>query len=230
MFVAFAPASDFWTPVFAILSIATMTIGNLVALQQTQVVRLFAYSSIAQAGYMLLPFALVGATPQIDQKAFQAVELYILIYGVMNLGAFAVLTAMARESPTLLMEDFSGLIRRSPVLAGSMTVFLISLAGIPPTAGFFAKVFVFSAAVQEGGRAVGPWLAAIMVINSVISVGYYIGLTRQMIFVEGDLRPFRSPALITGMVLVAALTVFAVFIYPDILARFPQGATLVGTP
>jgi NADH-quinone oxidoreductase subunit N len=227
MFVAFAPASDFWTPVFAVLSIATMTIGNLVALQQRQVVRLFAYSSIAQAGYMLLPFALVGASPSIDVQAFRAVELYILIYGVMNLGAFAVLTAMARESPTLLMEDFNGLIRRSPVLAGSMTVFLISLAGIPPTAGFFAKLVVFSAAVAEGGRAVGPWLAAVMVINSVISVGYYIGLTRQMIFVEGDLRPFRSPALITGMVLVAAVTVFAVFIYPDMFARFPQGATLV---
>ena len=228
MFVAFAPASDFWTPVFAVLSIATMTIGNLVALQQTQVVRLFAYSSIAQAGYMLLPFALVGASPSIDHQAFAAVELYILIYGVMNLGAFAVLTAMARESPSLLLDDFSGLMRRSPVLGGSMTVFLISLAGIPPTAGFFAKLFVFSAAVAEGGRAVGPWLAAIMVINSVISVGYYIGLTRQMIFVQGDRRPFRSPALITGVVVVAALTVFAVFIYPDVLARFPQGATLVG--
>jgi len=176
---------------------------------------------------MLLPFALVGASPSIDVQAFRAVELYILIYGVMNLGAFAVLTAMARESPSLLMEDFTGLIRRSPVLAGSMTVFLISLAGIPPTAGFFAKLVVFSAAVAEGGRAVGPWLAAVMVINSVISVGYYIGLTRQMIFVEGDLRPFRSPALITGMVLVAAVTVFAVFIYPDMFARFPQGATLV---
>jgi NADH-quinone oxidoreductase subunit N len=228
MFVAFAPASDFWTPVFAVLSIATMTIGNLVALQQTQVVRLFAYSSIAQAGYMLLPFALVGASPSIDHQAFAAVELYILIYGVMNLGAFAVLTAMARESPSLLLDDFSGLMRRSPVLGGSMTMFLISLAGIPPTAGFFAKLFVFSAAVAEGGRAVGPWLAAIMVINSVISVGYYIGLTRQMIFVQGDRRPFRSPALITGVVVIAALTVFAVFIYPDVLARFPQGATLVG--
>jgi NADH-quinone oxidoreductase subunit N len=228
MFVAFAPAADFWTPVFAVLSIATMTIGNLVALRQTQVVRLFAYSSIAQAGYMLLPFALVGASPSIDQKAFASVEFYILVYGVMNLGAFAVLTAMARESPTLLLDDFSGLIRRSPVLAGSMTLFLISLAGIPPTAGFFAKLLIFSAAVQEGGRASGPWLAAVMVINSVVSVGYYIGVARQMIFVEGERGPFRSPALVTGVVVLAALTVFAVFVYPDMLARFPQGATLVG--
>src|SRR5207253_3227903 len=131
MFVAFAPAADFWTPLFAVLSIATMTIGNLVALQQRQVVRLFAYSSIAQAGYMLLPFALVGATHAIDAKAFQAVELYILIYGVMNLGAFAVVTAVARDAPTLLVDDFAGLVRRAPLIGVAMTMVLISLAGAP---------------------------------------------------------------------------------------------------
>src|SRR5438309_998011 len=211
MFVAFKPAADFWSPVFAALSIATMTIGNLVALQQRQVVRLLAYSSIAQAGYMLLPFALVGASHAIDAKAFQAVELYILIYGVMNLGAFAVVTAVARESPRLLTEDFSGLMRRAPLLAGAMTVCLISLAGIPPTAGFFAKLFVFAAAIHRGGRAVGPWLAGVMVVNSVVSLAYYIGIARQMIFVEGDTtRPFRSPALVTGVVVLAALAVFAI--------------------
>jgi NADH-quinone oxidoreductase subunit N len=229
MFVAFAPAASFWSPLFAAMSIATMTIGNLVALQQRQVVRLLAYSSIAQAGYMLLPFALVGASHAIDAKAFQAVELYILIYGVMNLGAFAVVTAVARERPSLLIEDFAGLVRRAPLIGLAMTVFLVSLAGIPPTAGFFAKLFVFAAAVHQGGRAVGPWLAAVMVVNSVVSLAYYIGIARQMIFVEGDTtRPFRSPALVTGVVVLAALTVFAIFVFPDMFARFPQGATLVG--
>src|SRR5438477_445079 len=99
MFVAFLPRADFWAPVFAVLSLFTMTIGNLVALQQRQVVRLLAYSSIAQAGYMLLPFAL--ATPHgvsINHDAFAATVLYILIYAVMNLGAFAVVIAVARES------------------------------------------------------------------------------------------------------------------------------------
>jgi NADH-quinone oxidoreductase subunit N len=230
MFVAFAPKADFWTPLFAALSIATMTIGNLVALQQRQVVRMLAYSSIAQAGYMLLPFALVGATHTIDAKAFQAVELYILIYGVMNLGAFAVVTALARESPGLLIEDFSGLMRRAPLIALPMTIFLVSLAGIPPTGGFFAKLFVFAAALHQGGRAVGPWLAGVMAGNAVISLAYYIGIARQMIFVEpeGDAKPFRSPALVTGVVVLAALAVFAIFVYPDMFARFPPGATLVG--
>jgi len=228
MFVAFRPEADFWSPLFAALAIATMTLGNLVALQQRQVVRLLAYSSIAQAGYMLLPFALVGATHTIDSKAFQAVELYILIYGVMNLGAFAVVIAVARDAPGLLIEDFAGLMRRAPLLSVAMTVFLISLAGIPPTAGFFAKLFIFAAAIHEGGRAVGPWLAGVMVVNSVISLAYYIGIARQMIFVEGEPRPFRSPALVTGVVVLAAIAVFAIFVYPDMFARFPQGATLVG--
>ena len=110
-----------------------MTIGNLVALQQRQVVRLLAYSSIAQAGYMLLPFALVSANPAINQDAFAAAVTYILIYAVMTLGAFAVMIAMAKESRGLLITDFAGLARRAPVLAVAMTVFMVSLAGIPPT-------------------------------------------------------------------------------------------------
>ena len=86
-----------------------MTLGNLIALQQRQVVRLFAYSSIAQSGYMLLPFALVGVTTQIDQAAFAAAVFYILVYAVMNLGAFGVLVAVGREAPGLLVRDFAGL-------------------------------------------------------------------------------------------------------------------------
>jgi NADH-quinone oxidoreductase subunit N len=189
---------------------------------------LFAYSSIAQAGYMLLPFALVGATHTIDAKAFQAVELYILIYGVMNLGAFAVVTAVAKDRPSLLVEDFAGLMRRAPLIAGAMTLFLVSLAGIPPTAGFFAKLFVFFAAIHKGGRAIGPWLAGVMVVNSVISVGYYFAIARQMIFVDGEARPFRSPVLVTGVVVLAAVAVFGLFVYVQSLSGLVPGATLVG--
>ena len=147
MFVAFPAQSDFWTPIFAALSIATMTIGNLVALQQRQVVRLLAYSSIAQAGYMLLPFALVSADVGANQDAFAAAVTYILIYAIMTLGAFAVVIAMSKESRSLLISDFAGLSRRGPVLAVAMTVFMVSLAGIPPTGGFWAKLVVFSAAI-----------------------------------------------------------------------------------
>src|SRR2546426_937454 len=109
MFVAFKPAADFWTPLFAALSIATMTIGNLVALQQQQVVRLLAYSSIAQAGYMLLPFALATADKAVNADAFAAAVTYILIYALMTLGSFAVVIAVSRESSSLQIEDFAGL-------------------------------------------------------------------------------------------------------------------------
>jgi NADH-quinone oxidoreductase subunit N len=226
MFVAFLPRSDFWTPIFAALSIATMTIGNLVAMQQRQVVRLLAYSSIAQAGYMLLPFALVGFSHAVDKQAFQAVELYILIYGVMNLGAFAVVIAMTREAPGVLIQDFAGLARRAPGLAVAMTAFLVSLAGVIPTAGFWAKFFVVRAAIDRHG--IGYWLAGVLVVNAVISLFYYLSIARQMIFAEGEDRPpVRVPALVNGAVVVAAVAVLAVFVYPSLFTTWSDGATLV---
>jgi NADH-quinone oxidoreductase subunit N len=227
MFVAFRSEYAFWTPIFAGLSIATMTIGNLVALQQRQVVRLLAYSSIAQAGYMLLPFALVGTDPAVNHDAFAASVTYILIYAVMNLGAFGVVIAMSRESAGLLIEDFSGLIRRAPALALAMTVFMVSLGGIPPTAGFWAKFLVFKVAIEAGG--VGIALAIVMVVNSVVSLYYYLAVPRAMIFTEPAVeRPVRSPALVSFVTAVAMVAVLAVGVYPELFARFPPLSTLVG--
>jgi NADH-quinone oxidoreductase subunit N len=227
MFVAFRSEYQFWTPIFAILSILTMTIGNLVALQQRQIVRLLAYSSIAQAGYMLLPFALVGADRTVNHDAFAAAVTYILIYAVMNLGAFGVVIAMARESAGLLIEDFAGLMRRAPVLGLSMTVFMVSLAGIPPTAGFWAKFLVFKAGIEHGG--VGTALAIVMVVNSVASLYYYLAVPRAMIFTEPVVeRPVRSPVLVSVVTAVAMAAVLVVGVYPELFAQFPPLSTLVG--
>jgi NADH-quinone oxidoreductase subunit N len=225
MFVAFPNQYEFWTPVFAALSIATMTIGNLVALQQQQVVRLLAYSSIAQAGYMLLPFALVGADPVVNEHAFSAAVTYILIYAIMTLGAFAVVIAMSKESRGLLISDFAGLGRRAPVIAVAMTVFMVSLAGIPPTAGFWAKFLVFRVAIEAGG--VGTALAIVMLVNSVISLVYYLAVPRQMLFVEPEHdRPLASPRLVTVVTVLATLAVVVVGLWPEILAQFPPLSTL----
>jgi NADH-quinone oxidoreductase subunit N len=228
MFVAFINQADFWAPIFAVLSFFTMTIGNLVALQQRQVVRLLAYSSIAQAGYMLLPFALAGFSPELDRSAFAAVTLYILIYGVMNLGAFAVVIGMTRESPGLLVFDFAGLGLRAPALAGAMTLFLVSLAGIPPTAGFWGKFFIFTSAIERGG--VGTWLAVAMVVNSVISLVYYFSIVRPMWLepVAEPVRPVRFPVAVAGVALAAGAAVFVIFFFPDLFAQFTPAATLVG--
>jgi NADH-quinone oxidoreductase subunit N len=223
MFLGFRPLAEFWTPVFAVLSILTMTVGNLVALQQRQVVRLLAYSSVAQAGYMLLPFALVGLGA--DTLAFESAVLYILIYAIMNLGAFAVVIGLAREAPGALVADFAGLWRssRAPALAVAMAMFLLSLAGIPPMAGFWAKFRIFQAAISADQA----WLAVVMVVNSVVSLYYYVAIVRQMFFVDvAEARPVRVPAGVAGVVAVAAVAVVVVGILPGLLARFPQGATL----
>src|ERR671911_234113 len=226
MFVAFVNQHEFWTPIFAALSIATMTIGNLVALQQQQVVRLLAYSSIAQAGYMLLPFALVSSDAGVNQDAFAAAVTYILIYAIMTLGAFAVVIAMTRESRGLLISDFAGLGRRAGLLAFAMTVFMVSLAGIPPTAGFWAKFVVFGAAIERGG--IGTVLAVIMIVNSVISLYYYLAVPRQMLFVEPEQdRPLMSPALVTAVTVITTVAVVAIGVWPELIARFPPLSTLV---
>jgi NADH-quinone oxidoreductase subunit N len=226
MFIAFLPEHAFWAPIFATLSVLTMTIGNLVALRQTQAVRLLAYSSIAQAGYMLLPFALVGASAATNREAFAAAVTYILIYAVMTLGAFAVVTALARESRGLLISDFAGLGRRAPVLAVAMTACMVSLAGVPPTGGFWAKLVVFRAAIEAGG--VGPYLAVAMLVNSVISIYYYLAIPRAMFLLPGDERRLSVSGLVTGVAVLATVAVVAIGFYPDLVARFPPLSTLVG--
>ena len=227
MFVAFIHQYAFWVPIFAAISIATMTLGNLVALKQTQVVRLLAYSGIAQAGYILLPFALVSGDQAVNRSAFTACVAYILIYAIMNIGAFAVSIAVSRREPALLITDFAGLVRRAPLLAVGMTAFMISLAGIPPTGGFWAKILIFQAAIERGG--IGSWLAVIMLVNSVISVAYYFAVPKQMIFEPAlDDSRMRSPALVNAVVFLALVGIVAVFVFPNPIAHAAQISTLIG--
>jgi NADH-quinone oxidoreductase subunit N len=228
MFVAFIGEHEFWVPVFVFLSIATMTIGNLVALKQTQLVRLLAYSGIAQAGYILLPFALVTDDQAVNQQAFASATAYILVYAIMNLGAFAVAAALSRRSPRLLITDLSGAVRFAPFLTIGMTLFMVSLAGVPPAAGFWAKILIFGAAISRGGI-LGPVLAAIMVVNSVVSVFYYLAVPRQMIFRPAeDETPFRTPALVAAVVGLAMAALVFFFLLPGTFSRLADISTLVG--
>jgi NADH-quinone oxidoreductase subunit N len=229
MFVAFLPQAAFWAPIFAVLSLFTMTIGNLVALQQRQAVRLLAYSSIAQAGYMLLPFALATSThASVNKEAFAAAVLYILIYAVMNLGAFSVVLAMAREAPGIQIADFGGLGLRAPMLAVPMALFLVSLAGIPPTAGLWGKFYIFRAAIDRGGF--GPWLAVAMVVNSVISLVYYLYIVKAMFLepIAEPVRPLRTTPSVTAVVLLATAGVIVIGVLPSLFAHFPPLSTLIG--
>ncbi|MCL6580631.1 MAG: NADH-quinone oxidoreductase subunit N [Firmicutes bacterium] len=159
---------------FAVLSVVTMTVGNLAALAQTNMKRLLAYSSIAHAGYILVGLAV--ASP----RGLAAVVYYLAAYAAMNLGAFAVVIWLENRGTGQEVDDYVGLARRAPLAALALVVCFLSLIGIPPTAGFFGKLYLFLAAVGEGQT----WLAVVMVLNSAISVGYYYGVVRNMYLVK----------------------------------------------
>jgi NADH-quinone oxidoreductase subunit N len=225
MFVGFIHQTEVWAPGFAIMAVLTMTIGNVVALQQTNIVRLLAYSSIAQAGYMLLPFAVVsGAGPSVLRDAFSAALIYILIYSFMNVGAFAVVIAVSRKRPSNLISDYDGLVQREPGLAIAMVFFLVSLAGIPPMAGFWAKFFVFSSSIS--GEA--AWLGAVMVVNSIIGAYYYLTVASRMILRPAeDTSRIGVPYPIVVAIALSVIVVVAVGLYPNFFAHFTPRSTLI---
>jgi NADH-quinone oxidoreductase subunit N len=233
VFFGFGTKASAWVaPVWALAALS-MTLGNLGALRQTNAVRMLAYSSIAQGGFMLVPFAAYGIAQghhdtAVAQNAFQAVIVYLLVYGAMNLGAFACIIAIARRTRTADIEDYAGLFNTSPALTVLMTMFLASLAGIPPLAGWFAKFTMFRAAIESAGWA-GTLLAIIAGVNSVIAAFYYLNIVRTMWFRPSvtDAGPVKVPAaLATSMALCAAL-VIVVGVYPQIFAHIGDLASRV---
>jgi NADH-quinone oxidoreductase subunit N len=180
-----------WQTVWMALAALTMTVGNLVALWQENIKRLLAYSSIAQAGYILI--GVVAASP----RGVTAVLLYLIAYALANLGAFAAVIAFSNRTGSDVIRDYAGLNRRAPALALALIVCLLSLVGIPPTAGFIGKLYLFSAAMEEGLL----WLAIVGVINSVISLAYYWRVIRALYIApaQTEERLTTSPALAAAL-------------------------------
>jgi NADH-quinone oxidoreductase subunit N len=179
-FIAFEPVADVWAPVLGVLAILTMTIGNLIALQQRDVVRLLAYSSVAQAGYMLIPFGLAQpGADVVNDAAVRAVLFYLVAYAVMNIGAFGVVIAVNRRTGLRSIADYAGLGSRSPLLGLAFATFLLSLGGAPLTVGLWAK-FAILEAVTVDVTVFGVVLAAFLVINSVIAFFYYLKLVKTV--------------------------------------------------
>jgi NADH-quinone oxidoreductase subunit N len=206
-----------WSPILAALAAFSILIGNLAALAQTNVRRLLAYSAVAHGGYTLL--GLVAGS----RDGFSATLFYVAVYAVTLVGAFGVVAVVRSETGGDDLRNFSGLAGRAPLLAGCMAVFMLSLAGIPPLAGFFGKFYLFSATLRAGGNYGLLWLVALALFGSFVSLYYYLIVLKAIFVDEPSLTisssPHRSSDLlqqITVAVLAAAILLLGLM--PDILA------------
>jgi NADH-quinone oxidoreductase subunit N len=237
-YTAFAGARDVWGPALWILAALTMTVANLTALRQNNVVRLLGYSSIAHAGFILVPFAMAAAFGgEALGDAFFGSLTYLLIYAFMNLGAFAAVIAIAGRTGSAEIEDWAGLARYAPGLATLLGVFFFSLAGIPPLAGWFAKFVMFRAVLGASGNAWGVILAVIAAVNAVVALWYYARVLKVAFMdpvPEGapvrDLETKVPAPLAAALAVTLAVTLAAGF-YPQMLAFFGEaGRALVALP
>ena len=219
VFYAFLPKVNIIQPLFFVLSVASMTVGNLVALRQTNVVRMLAYSGIAQAGFMLAPFVVAGSDPYM---AMQSVVIYMVIYAAMNLGAFAVIIAIARKTRSAELKDLAGIVHTMPGMAWCMVLFIASLVGIPPLGGWFAKFSVFKVLIGAD-TGLGWATAIIMALNTAVAAYYYLNVAKTMIFddaPDGDTTPApRTPPALTAAVALTLIATFVFGVLPGLLSN-----------
>jgi NADH-quinone oxidoreductase subunit N len=216
---AYVSAGDLpWPAIIGIISAITMTLGNFTALVQTNMKRMFAYSSIAHAGYLLMGLAAASAA------GVQSILVYLVVYVIMNVGAFLVVIAVSRATGGESIADFRGLGRRAPIAALTLAVFLFSLTGIPPFAGFTGKYLLFAALLRAGGT----WptvLAVIGVLNSAVSLFYYAKVIRAMYLDgPGDEAPLAVPGLYNGLLSGLAILVFVFGLFWGPLVHWAAGA------
>ncbi|HYR84105.1 MAG TPA: NADH-quinone oxidoreductase subunit N [Terriglobia bacterium] len=217
--VAIYPLRPHWVAILAAVSVITMTVGNIAAITQSNVKRLLAYSSISHAGYILIGF-IAG-----NDTGLTAVPLYLLIYTFTNLGAWAVIVALRRRDVIgEHIDEMSGLFFRHPAAAILMLIFLLSLAGIPPTAGFIAKYYLFAAAIQTGHNV----LAVIAVLNAAISIYFYLRIVVAMFMRDATEKTglTYSPGILTALGVAFVFTML-IGIYPDPFIAMARQAALL---
>jgi NADH-quinone oxidoreductase subunit N len=226
VFYCFAVRPDIIQPVFFVLSAATMTVGNLIALRQTNLVRMLAYSGIAQAGFILAPFVVIEDA---GTSALSAIVIYLVIYAAMTLGAFAVVIAVSRTTKSAELSSFGGLFNYMPGMTVAMTVFLASLVGIPPLGGWFAKFGVFSA-LLEANTPLALTLAIVMAVNTVIAAFYYLRVAKTMWF---DPVPESSssiavpvPTSVNAAIGLAVVATFVFGVLPGLLSNLADFAPI----
>lgn len=211
-----AAARSVWEPLLSVVAVATLTIGNLAAINQTNIKRLLAYSSISHAGYMLL--GLIAG----NDTGINGIAVYVLVYTFMNLGAFVVIVALRRaEIIGEGLDDIAGLMQKSPGYAILMLIFLLSLAGIPPTAGFLGKYYIFLSLIQTQHYA----LAVIAVIYAAIAVYYYFKIVRSMFAREAtEQAPLASSFGLRAALAVSGVLTLVIGLYPEPFLRLAQSS------
>jgi NADH-quinone oxidoreductase subunit N len=223
------PATDLqqaWQGLLSVIAVITIVLGNFVAIMQTNVKRLLAYSSIANAGYVLIGLA-AGATAGLEDAATRAVLIYLITYMFTNIGAFAVVVMLEKDDGSgVELDDFIGLSKTRPLLAFMMAVFMLSMIGIPLTAGFIGKVAVFSVAVQAGLFG----LTVLAVLATVVSAFYYARIIVNMYLRDGEGAPVvpEGPAL-RWAIYICFVGTLAVGILPGLVTALSDQVVLVAT-
>ena len=225
---AFPEGRDVWQPFIWGLSALTMTVGNIFALRQTNFVRMIAYSSVSQGGFILMPLAVAGGAA--GEAALRAVVVYLIVYAATNLGMFAVILAVSRKTRSGEISSLGGLFSYAPALGVLLTIFLASLAGIPPLGGWIGKFAAFQALLTDAS----PWayvLAIIGAVNSVIAFGYYGNIMREVWMrsvPDGDTTRIVTPSSLQIALGITAVATLVFGILPGIVLRFGEMAELLG--
>jgi len=206
-----------WANIMSLLAVITMTLGNVVAIQQNNIKRMLAYSSIAHAGYMLL------AMPVMSGDSVYAIMIYLVMYLFMNLGAFFVVITVKNKTGGETFDDYKGLGWEMPLIGVVMTIFMVSLTGLPPSAGFVGKFYIFASLIKGGNQFY--WLVVVGGINSVISLYYYFRVVKVM-FLEGERKDtiLQPPTVMACMLLATAIPTVILGIYWTPVADWIQNS------
>jgi NADH-quinone oxidoreductase subunit N len=229
IFLAFPSLDGVYGPFVWVLSVLTMTVGNVLALRQTNIVRMLAYSSVSQGGFILMPLAYVNSGDAGD-NALKAVVVYLLVYAFTNLGAFAVVIAVSRKTHSGEISSFGGLIQYAPGLAVMMTLFLASLTGIPPLGGWIAKFNTF-AVLLDADTTSAYVLAVIGAANTAIAAAYYLRVMREMWMndpPDGDQAPIVTPQPINVALAITTGGMILLGVLPGLVMRFADLEDLTG--
>ena len=229
LYTAFPQAQDIWQPFIWILSVLTMTIGNVLALKQSNIVRMIAYSSISQGGFVLMPLAVAGLAGS-GTTALRSVVLYMIVYAATNLGVFAIILAVANKTRSGEISSYGGLFSYAPALGVLMTLFLASLAGIPPLGGWIAKFIAFQSLIQSQS-AWGYALAIVGAVNSVVAFGYYGNVMREIWMrpvPDEDVTPILVPGSLKLALVITAGATLVFGILPGVGLQFADLAEIAG--